>query len=85
MDLTQDGNLYCSVTLANLIVGTVGGGTRLPTARECLQIVHCEGPGKAQKFAEICAALALAGEISVAGSMCSGDFARAHQRLGRPK
>lgn len=85
MDLTRDGNLYCSVTLANLIVGTVGGGTRLPTARECLQIVHCEGPHKAQKFAEICAALALAGEISVAGSMCSGDFARAHERLGRPK
>jgi hydroxymethylglutaryl-CoA reductase (NADPH) len=64
-------------------VGTVGGGTRLPTAAECLRIVRCEGEGKASKFAEICAAMALAGEISIAGAMCAGHFARAHEELGR--
>jgi S-adenosylmethionine-diacylglycerol 3-amino-3-carboxypropyl transferase len=41
------------------------------------------GRGKAEKFAEICAAVALAGEISIAGAMCAGHFARAHQELGR--
>jgi hydroxymethylglutaryl-CoA reductase (NADPH) len=88
LELDPAGDLHCSVTLPSLIVGTVGGGTRLPTARECLRILRCEGSveGKsmAAKFAEICAAVALAGEISIVGSICAGDFARAHERLSRP-
>lgn len=76
-------DLRCSVTLPNLIVGTVGGGTGLPTARECLAILGCIGDGTAGRLAEICAAVALAGEISIAGAMCAGEFADAHQRLGR--
>lgn len=76
-------DLYCAVTLPNLIVGTVGGGTRLPTARDCLEIMDCVGDGKAGRLAEICAAVALAGEISIAGALCSGEFADAHRRLGR--
>jgi hydroxymethylglutaryl-CoA reductase (NADPH) len=83
MELTPEGHFYCCVTLPNLIVGTVGGGTRLPTAQECLRIMHCEGTGMAQRFAEICAATVLAGEISIAGAMSAGHFARAHQELGR--
>ncbi len=76
-------DLYCAVTLPNLIVGSVGGGTRLPTARECLAILGCRGEGKAGRLAEICAATALAGEISIVGALCSGEFAGAHRRLGR--
>jgi hydroxymethylglutaryl-CoA reductase len=45
MELTDGGDLYAAVNLPNLIVGTVGGGTRLPTARECLRIVDCDGAG----------------------------------------
>ena len=56
MDVTSGGDLYLSVSLPNLIVGTIGGGTSLPTARECLQMMDCYGPGRARKFAEICAA-----------------------------
>jgi hydroxymethylglutaryl-CoA reductase (NADPH) len=85
LELTGKGDLYVAVTLPNLIVGTVGGGTRLPTAAECLDILHCRGDGKAAKFAEICAATALAGEISIVGALCSGDFATSHETLGRPK
>lgn len=80
----RGGDLYCSVTLPNLIVGTVGGGTRLPTARECLALLDCTGDGTAQKLAEICAGVALAGEISICAAMCSHQFAGAHERLGRP-
>lgn len=80
----RNGDLYCSVTLPNLIVGTVGGGTRLPTARECLTLIDCTGDGTAQKLAEICAGVALAGEISICAAMCSHQFAGAHERLGRP-
>lgn len=76
-------DLYCAVTLPNLIVGTVGGGTRLPTAQECLAILDCVGTGRAGRLAEICAATVLAGEVSIVGALCSGEFADAHQRLGR--
>lgn len=79
----RDGNLHCAISLPNLIVGTVGGGTRLPTAQECLGIMDCAGEGRATKFAEICAAMVLGGEISIAGAIAAGEFAGAHQRLGR--
>jgi hydroxymethylglutaryl-CoA reductase (NADPH) len=85
MALESNGNLYISTTLPNLIVGTVGGGTRLPTQRECLAIMGCEGEGHAKKFAEICAATALAGEVSIIGALAAGEFAGAHAKYGRPK
>jgi len=85
MDLTDDGALYVSVSLPNLIVGTVGGGTRIPTARECLEMLDCCGTGKARKFAEICGAVALAGEVSIIAAMSHGDFGRAHAEYGRAK
>jgi hydroxymethylglutaryl-CoA reductase (NADPH) len=84
LEATPEGDLYCAVTLPNLIVGTVGGGTRLPTARECLRILGCDGTGHAAEFAEICAAVALAGELSITGAICADEFAQAHARFGRP-
>ncbi|WP_270088813.1 hydroxymethylglutaryl-CoA reductase [Sphingobacterium sp. SYP-B4668] len=85
MESNTDGSLYASVTLPNLIVGTVGGGTDLPTQRECLEMIACYGAGKARKFAEICAALVLAGELSIAAALSTGQFAQAHQKFGRKK
>lgn len=84
METTEDGGLYCSLTLPNLILGTVGGGTRLPTARECLRILGCEGEGGGPKLAEIAAAVCLGGELSIVGALCAGEFTRAHERFGRP-
>lgn len=83
MQLTSEGDLYTSVTLPNLIVGTVGGGTGLPTQRECLELMECYGVGKSQRFAEICCAVALSGEISIAAALSAGHFAGAHQKFGR--
>nr|WP_295933907.1 hydroxymethylglutaryl-CoA reductase [uncultured Dyadobacter sp.] len=85
MEHTADGSLYVSVTLPNLIVGTVGGGTSLPTQRECLELMDCYGAGKTRKFAEICGALVLAGEISIAAALSAGQFSLAHQKFGRKK
>ncbi|HZH87934.1 MAG TPA: hypothetical protein VFD78_02015, partial [Chitinophagaceae bacterium] len=85
MEVNQDGDLYCSVTLPNLIVGTVGGGTSLPTQRECLDIMGCLGQGKSRRFAEICAAVVLAGELSIAAAISEGHFTKAHQYLGRKR
>jgi hydroxymethylglutaryl-CoA reductase (NADPH) len=83
MDVTSRGALYASLSLPNLIVGTVGGGTDLPVAAECLEMMGCKGEGKSRKFAEICAVTALAGELSLGAAMASGQFARAHAQYGR--
>ncbi|MGH8211001.1 MAG: hydroxymethylglutaryl-CoA reductase [Steroidobacteraceae bacterium] len=83
VERTQAGEVYASVTLPNLIVGTVGGGTYLPTAHECLAMLGCAGGGQARKFAEICAVVALAGELAIVGAMASGQFADAHASGGR--
>jgi hydroxymethylglutaryl-CoA reductase (NADPH) len=82
-ELTAQSDLYVSVTMPNLIVGTVGGGTFLPTAKESLGMLGCTGLGTAAKFAEICAVVALAGELAIIGAMASGAFAAAHASGGR--
>ncbi len=85
MEVIASGDLYASVTLPNLIVGTVGGGTGLPTQRECLELMDCYGEGNARKYAEICGALVLAGELSIAAALSAGHFSSAHKKFGRKK
>ncbi len=82
-EVTSDGALYAAVTLPNLIVGTVGGGTGLPSQRACLDILGLAGPGHANAFAEVAAGLVLAGELSIIGAMSAGQFTRAHEKLAR--
>jgi hydroxymethylglutaryl-CoA reductase (NADPH) len=82
-EVTADGDLYASVTLPALTVATVGGGTGLGTARECLEVLGCVGTGGAPKLAEIAAALLLGGELSMAGAIASGEFVQAHEDYGR--
>jgi len=81
--LLENGDYYWSVTLTSLITGTLGGGTGLATQRECLEMLGCYGQGNANKFAEICAGVALAGETSLAGAVLHGDWVSSHDRLGR--
>jgi hydroxymethylglutaryl-CoA reductase (NADPH) len=84
-EIRDDGSLYCSATLPNLIVGTVGGGTKLPSQRACLNMMNLPKENQARAFAEICAAAALAGEISIIGSLAAGDFTSAHKSLARDR
>ncbi len=79
----ENGDFYWSITLPSLIVATYGGGTGLATQRECLEMLGCYGKGKVNKFAEICAAVVLAGETSLASAMIHGDWVTAHEKLGR--
>jgi hydroxymethylglutaryl-CoA reductase (NADPH) len=81
--LLDNGDYYWSITLTSLIVGTYGGGTALPTQRECLELLGCFGKGKSRKLAEICAATVLAGEISLTSAVIAGQWVRSHERLGR--
>ena len=62
---------------------TVGGGTGLPSQRACLEILGLAGPNNANALAEVAAAVCLAGELSIAGALCAGDFSHAHKRLAR--
>ena len=83
VEVEDDGALYVSVTLPNLIVGTVGGGTGLPSQRACLDILGLSGTGHANAFAEVCGALVLAGEVSIIAALSCGQFTRAHKKLAR--
>jgi hydroxymethylglutaryl-CoA reductase (NADPH) len=77
--------LFVSVTLPNIIAGTVGGGTGLPTQSAGLNILGLKGAGKARALAEVTAAVCLAGELSIIGALCAHEFASAHKNLARGK
>ena len=83
MEINMDGGLYACVTLPNIMVGTVGGGTHLPSQRACLEIMGLYGTGKSKALAEVTAGLCLAGELSIVGAFCAGHFSKAHQKLAR--
>jgi hydroxymethylglutaryl-CoA reductase (NADPH) len=82
-ELTPDNDLYISITIPSLIVATYGGGTSLPTQRECLEILGCYGRDKVYKFAEIIAAVVLAGELSLGAAISSLDWVSSHEQYGR--
>jgi hydroxymethylglutaryl-CoA reductase (NADPH) len=78
-----NGDYYYSVTIPSLIVATYGGGTGLPTQRECLELLGCYGAGKVRKLAEIVAATVLCGELSLGAAIVAEDWVQAHDLLGR--
>ena len=78
-----DEGIYASMVLPALIVGSVGGGTHLPAQRALLESIGCVGAGKSQRLAEVIAGFCLALDLSTAAAMASGQFAHAHDRLGR--
>jgi hydroxymethylglutaryl-CoA reductase (NADPH) len=82
-EVLANGDYYYSITVPALIVATCGGGTGLPTQRECLEMLGCYGTGKVHKLAEIIAATVLCGEISLGSAIVSDDWVAAHERLGR--
>jgi len=79
----RDGGLYASVTLPNLVLGSIGGGTGLPDQNHFLTNMGLPKKKTARALAEITAGICLAGEISISASLAIGSFARAHRVLGR--
>lgn len=84
-EVTAQGDLYASATLPGIMVGTVGGGTGLPSQKACLELMGLAGPGKARALAEVCAGLLLAGELSIIAALSAGHFSRAHRKLARTR
>jgi NADP-dependent 3-hydroxy-3-methylglutaryl-CoA reductase len=79
----QGEDLYASLLLPGLIVGTVGGGTHLPNQRDALEMMGCVGPNSLRRLAEIIAGFCLALDLSTLSAVASGQFVAAHERLGR--
>jgi hydroxymethylglutaryl-CoA reductase (NADPH) len=80
-----EGGLQATIRFGGLEVGTVGGGTTLPSARDWLASIGCAGPGKVYRLAQIVAAAALCLEISASAAMAtagSENFFRAHHERG---
>ncbi|MFT5820930.1 MAG: hydroxymethylglutaryl-CoA reductase (NADPH) [Crocinitomix sp.] len=81
---TEEG-LVVKLTLYSLVIGTVGGGTQLAKQQEALQLMGCSGSGKIARFAALIAGFALGLELSTHAALASGEFAKAHEKLGRNK
>jgi hydroxymethylglutaryl-CoA reductase (NADPH) len=84
LEATADG-VRATMLLPSLVVGTVGGGTGLPQQRELLEALGCAGDDGAARLAEIICGFALALDLSTGAAVAGGQFADAHQRLGRSR
>ena len=82
-EITKSGDYYFSVTIPSLIVATYGGGTGLPTQRECLEFWVVTARAGAKKFAEIVAATVLCGELSLGTAVIADEWVSIHEQLGR--
>ena len=82
-ELRDNGDYYYSITIPSLIVASYGGGTGLPTQRECLEVLGCYGSGKVEKLAEIVAATVLCGELSLGSAIVAEEWVDAHDLYGR--
>jgi len=80
--------VYFAVTMPSLEVATVGGGTKIETQKEALEILGLSGGGKksgdnSKTLSEIIASTVLAGEISLIGALAARHLAKAHIEYGR--
>jgi len=77
--------LTLKLKLHSLVIGTVGGGVSQAKQNEALKIMDCAGKDKLERFAKLIAGFALALEISTYSAIVSGEFAKAHEKIGRNK
>lgn len=81
-EILENGNLYFSIYLPCLIVGTIGGGIHLPTQQEALKLMNVSN---VLEYCQVVGATTLAGELSLIASLAEGTLAKAHQELARGK
>ncbi len=81
-EVLENGDLYFSIYLPALIVGTIGGGTGLPTQQAAIKIMNVNG---VLEYSMVLGTAVLAGELSLLASLAEGSLAKAHKKLGRKK
>ncbi len=84
----NDNELHFSVTLPNVIVGTIGNGKDLPFVQESMEKLGCTdecAPGtNARRLAAIAGAVVLCGELSLLAAQTNpGELMKAHRKLER--
>jgi len=86
----EDGrDLYMTVTMPSIEVGTVGGGTVLAAQGACLEMLGVRGshpttPGNnSRQLARIICAAVLAGELSLMSALAAGHLVKSHLRHNR--
>lgn len=82
LELLEDGALYCSLTLPNIQVGVVGGGTYLPAQSQARSLI-LDRDLSARELAGAVGAASLAGELSLIAALSEQKLAYAHEKLGR--
>lgn len=92
MEPVNDGkDLYMSVTMPSIEVGTVGGGTSLKAQSAFLQMMQCSGSSKnepgsnADQLALLIATAVLGGELSLLSAISAGHLVKSHMELNRSK
>ncbi|NRA73608.1 MAG: hydroxymethylglutaryl-CoA reductase [Rickettsiales bacterium] len=84
----KNGNLYFSVTLPNIIIGTVGNGKDLSFVKNNLEIMGCaeiaNNSTTSRKLASIIAAAVLCGELSLLAAQTNqGELTKSHMYYER--
>jgi hydroxymethylglutaryl-CoA reductase (NADPH) len=87
-EVLDDGSLYFSVTMPNLIMGTVGNGKGLDFVTDNLALMGCQptevAGASARRLAMICAATVLCGELSLLAAQTNpGELMQAHRKFER--
>jgi len=84
----RDGDLYFTVTLPNIIVGTVGSGKDIDFVRKNLELLGCLDPSgsNSKRLAVIVAAIVLCGELSLLAAQTNpGELMRSHLAVERER
>ena len=86
---TEEGDLFLSIGMPAIKVGTIGGGTTLPGQSAALDLVGARGsnadhPGEnARQLARLVAANVMAGELSLGAALASNHLIKSHMALNR--
>jgi hydroxymethylglutaryl-CoA reductase (NADPH) len=81
-------DLYVSLLMPSIEVGTYGGGTARETQKEALSLMGLYGSGDAEgktrlAFAEVVAATCLTGELNLLAAEAGMDLAKSHSKIKR--
>jgi len=91
MEKTVEGDLYISITMPSIEVGTVGGGTILAAQSSCLEMLGCKGASKsspgsnAEQLARVICSTVMAGELSLISALAAGHLVKSHMEHNRSK
>lgn len=81
----HEGNLYAALTMPNINLGVIGGGTTIKQQQQARNIILSAPNIKTQELAAVVGMASLAGELSLIAALAQHQLAYAHAKLGRSK